>query len=137
MGSGLLVEWARISQTPKPSLVKSLADAQMVLDIVCKATGKTREDIHSRTRCRMEISLARQICMYVLREQMGFTIDEIALAVKRDHSTVSHGIHAVKQRMRLNPALAEWIIKLMHEIESQKDEARRIERTKHVSSSEV
>jgi chromosomal replication initiator protein len=65
-------------------------DVETILRAVCAEFGVTKDDLLSKKR-EATISQARQIAMYLLREDAGLTVARIGRELERDHSTVLHG----------------------------------------------
>jgi chromosomal replication initiator protein len=55
---------------------------------------------------RRQLTLARQVAMYLATELTNHSIAEIGRRFKRDHTTVLHAIKAVGARAEINPELA-------------------------------
>lgn len=66
---------------------------------VFEATGITAEEIRSQSRER-HIVRARQLVMYAAHKTTAMSLHQIGKAVRRDHSTVMHGIRAEEARRR-------------------------------------
>jgi len=68
---------------------------------VAKAFGVKVKDIKGPRRTK-DIALARQVAMYILREEFNYKLEEVANYVNRkDHTTVIHAIDKVKSKMML------------------------------------
>jgi len=68
---------------------------QHVLKIVSKEFSISVVDLKGSRRTS-EIALARQICMYILRQELNYKLEEIAQILNRkDHTTVIHGIDKI------------------------------------------
>ena len=62
-------------------------------------------DITGRKRSS-EFVVPRQVCMYVLREYTGLTLDKIGRVLGgKDHTTVMHGADKIKEDVRNNEEL--------------------------------
>ncbi len=66
------------------------SDVDTILRAVCTEFGVTKDDLLSKKR-EATISHARQITMYLLREDAGLSVARIGRELERDHSTVLHG----------------------------------------------
>ncbi len=58
----------------------------------------SRADLNSPRRVA-NVVRARQIAIYVSRDQTGASLAEIARAFERDHSTVLHSIRSIEKRL--------------------------------------
>ncbi|MBQ3223344.1 MAG: chromosomal replication initiator protein DnaA [Clostridia bacterium] len=69
--------------------------AELIMQVVCDATGVTMEDMVSSRRSR-EISEPRQMAMYLCRELTELSTTRIGAAFgKRDHTTVMHACEKI------------------------------------------
>ena len=95
-------------QTPLPVTV------DRIIDEVARTYGVTAEDIRGQRRSN-QISTARQVAMYVVREITGMTQLEIGQEFGgRDHSTVVYAVQQVEKNMKKDSktkAMVEDIIK--------------------------
>lgn len=66
------------------------AQVDAVLTAVCDYYGLPRQTLLSKSR-EMTVAQARQVAMYLLREDAGLTATQVGLELGRDHSTVLHG----------------------------------------------
>jgi hypothetical protein len=64
-----------------------------------------RELFYSKCRNR-PVAHPRQLAMFLTREMIGMTLEQIARRHNRDHTTVIHGIKAAQKRLANDPALA-------------------------------
>jgi chromosomal replication initiator protein len=78
-------------------------DADAVIAAVSRRTGVTPADIRGRSRSR-DVTYARHLAMYLLREDARSTIAEIGRYLgHRDHSTVLAGIARITGELRTRP----------------------------------
>ena len=70
-------------------------DVDTILKAVCAEFGVSKDDLLSKKR-EATISQARQITMYLLREDAGLTVARIGRELERDHSTVLHGCKRIE-----------------------------------------
>jgi chromosomal replication initiator protein len=70
-------------------------DVETILRAVCAEFGVTKDDLLSKKR-EATISQARQIAMFLLREDAGLTVARIGRELERDHSTVLHGCKRIE-----------------------------------------
>src|SRR5918912_1057278 len=66
------------------------ARVEAVLQAICDYYGVSRPLLLSTSR-EMTVAQARQVAMYLLREDAGLTASQIGQELGRDHSTVLHG----------------------------------------------
>ncbi len=73
---------------------------EKIIREVCKVHGVTARDVKSQKRKR-DVSEARQMAMYVVKEVCGITMEEIGNEFGgRDHSTVVYTINKVSRRLK-------------------------------------
>lgn len=87
-----------------------------VLRIVSKEFGVKVKDIKGPRRLK-DVALARQICMYILREEFNYKLEQIARFLnKKDHTTIIHGIDKIKNKMMIQDAFNFQIGRLIRDI---------------------
>ncbi|MBP9759160.1 chromosomal replication initiator protein DnaA [Candidatus Dojkabacteria bacterium] len=80
-----------------------------LVKLVCKELRVTSKDLLGRSR-KSDIAFARQVAMFLLREDFGFKLEEIAdLLNRKDHTTVMHGVDKIKSKMALDKGFEEQI----------------------------
>jgi chromosomal replication initiator protein len=87
----------------------------MVQTHVCRAFGVERTDLLSARRSR-HIAIPRQIAYWVAREATTKTVNQIARAFNRDHSTIMYGWDRAMDIMQRNPEIAEKATRLRQEL---------------------
>jgi len=61
-----------------------------------------------------ELALARQISMYLLRQELGYKLEKIAeLLNRKDHTTVIHAIDRIESKIKVDEAFKEQIEQLI------------------------
>ena len=77
---------------------QSLPPAQ-VIDAVCRHYEISRDDLIRRRRSR-DLVIARQMAMYLLREEAGLSLSQIGHELGgRDHTTVLHGCERIASQI--------------------------------------
>ncbi len=72
-----------------------------VLREVGKSFGVTVKDLKGPRRTK-ELALARQVAMFILREEFNYKLEEVARFLNReDHTTVLHAIDKIKSKMMI------------------------------------
>ena len=69
-----------------------------IQEAVCSACDVSQQDLLS-TKRSSHISHARQLAMYLARQETSLSLAQIAQEFNRDHSTVLHAIRAVSRRL--------------------------------------
>jgi chromosomal replication initiator protein len=80
-----------------------------VLKRVGKEFDVTMKDLKSRKR-HANIAFARQVCMFILREEFKYKLEKTASFLKRkDHTTVIHAVDKVKSKMEVNEGFKDQL----------------------------
>ena len=88
----------------------------MWVQIVAKHFGLGESDLLGRSRTK-EIANARQLAMYLLREENGLSLIHIgSILGGRDHSTVRHGVEKVSQDIERDEAVRRQLVVLREKI---------------------
>lgn len=99
-----------------------------VLSVVCAHYRVTPTDVLSQRR-QSEIMEPRHVAMFLARRCTLQSFPQIGRALHRDHTTVQHGVHRVRQRIAAEPEFAALVDRLATTITttaaSQPGEARR------------
>lgn len=76
--------------------------APQVIKQVAQEFNISAKDIKGPRRTA-DLAFARQVCMYLLREDFGYKLEEVAALLNRkDHTTVIHAVDKVKSRLMLD-----------------------------------
>ncbi len=79
---------------------------------VAEYYGLTVDDLTGRRRTA-DIARARQVAMYLLREENGLSLPSVGEFLGgRDHSTVSHGVEKIAGEIQSDEGLRQAIVKL-------------------------
>lgn len=84
---------------------------EAVQEAVCSVLGLSREDLLSPRRAP-RVARARQLAMYVAREQTRHSLSEIARRFDRDHTTVLHAVRTVAQRLEPGSETSATLLKV-------------------------
>lgn len=91
-----------------------------IIDKVAKAFGVSSEDIRSEKK-KAEISNARQVAMYIIREVTNLTHEEIGAQFGgKKHSTVIYSIETTEIKMEDNPQLKSTVYDIMKSIKDER-----------------
>lgn len=80
--------------TAAEAITKADAQVKRVVSVVSEVFQVPSREIMGRLRLQ-EIAIARQVCMYLLRETTTWSLTEVGAAFLRDHGTVLHATRAV------------------------------------------
>ncbi|HXF00708.1 MAG TPA: chromosomal replication initiator protein DnaA [Solirubrobacterales bacterium] len=83
---------------PAISPVEDSPSVQTIQQAVCSVCGVSHQDLVS-TKRNARVSQARQLAMYLSREQTSLSLSAIAHEFNRDHTTVLHATRAVSARL--------------------------------------
>lgn len=87
-----------------------------ILKIVAKNFAVSVKDIKGPRRTK-DLALARQVCMYILREEFNYKLEEIAKFLGReDHTTVLHGVEKIKNKIMIQEGFSAQISRIIQEI---------------------
>ncbi len=89
-----------------------------VLTFVAKYYNVTVEDLTGSRRNR-EISVPRQVAMYICRELVDVSLQVIGEAFKRDHSTVMHACAKIGDQMKSSPTMTALVDDLCHQLQDK------------------
>jgi chromosomal replication initiator protein len=88
-------------------------------DIICGVSRTTKiseKKLIGRGR-KMEVALARQMAMYLCRELVGASLENVGLHFGgRDHTTVIHACRTIKTRMEKDQEFKEGIKSLRAQV---------------------
>ena len=86
------------SAVPPPVSAAAAPSVQAIQQAVCSVCGVSHEDLVS-TKRYARVSHARQLAMYLSRQETSLSLSAIAHEFNRDHTTVLHAIRAVSGRL--------------------------------------
>lgn len=75
-----------------------LVNVSLIQDLVCEAFNVKKEDLISSSR-KKEIMTARKVAFYICREYTKETLQSIARAFNRTHSTVLHALKEIQKNV--------------------------------------
>lgn len=91
------------------------SDIETLKDTIALATGITWDTIISRSR-EGELPLARSLFSYVGTIRFGMHPNTLAEAIKRDRTTVYHGVEAVSDKLHVKSPLETNLLKQINTI---------------------
>ena len=89
--------------------------AKQLIDKVAKYYDLNSKDLLGKSRVK-NIKTARQIGMYLMKEELGLSTVEIGRELSKDHTTIMHGIKVVKDNLKTDFNLREQITDLRQKI---------------------
>lgn len=111
-----LIDDSYIAQSNAPSRRKTISVKQLI-DKVAKYYGLSSKDLLGTSRVK-NIKTARQIGMYLMKEELGLSTVEIGRELSKDHTTIMHGIKVIKNNLKTDFSLREQITDLRQKIYS-------------------
>ena len=93
-------------------------NVQQIIQSVSRIMSIKEKDILSKSR-RMDIALARQVCMYVAKEIIHTSLANIGQQIgKRDHSTVIHAYNSIAKKIEKDVQLKKIILQIKDDIQN-------------------
>ncbi len=88
---------------------------KLVIDKVAKYYSLSSSDLLGKSRTK-DIKNARQIAMYIMKEELGLSTVKIGAEFSKDHTTIMHGIKVVKTNLKTDFNLREQLTELRGKI---------------------
>lgn len=104
----ITVELARMVMQQAVRITKKKINFDMIVEATASAYNIDTDIIFSKNRVR-DVSDARQVIMYLANKHTDLSSTSIGNKLARSHATVLHGISVVKERMAVEPSLADSI----------------------------
>jgi chromosomal replication initiator protein len=80
-----------------------------ILKTISKEFNISVKDLKGPRRTA-DVAFARQVCMYFLREEFGYKLEQVARILERqDHTTVMHAVDKVKSKLMLDEGFKNQI----------------------------
>lgn len=89
-----------------------------IIEYLAKIFGVSVNDITSNNR-QANIALARQVCMYVIKEVTDLRLGDIGKFFNKNHSTVLHSINQAKEKMDQNPSIKLAAVNAINEFQTK------------------
>lgn len=100
------------AQEALEGILDRMADVspQQIISTVAQHYQLSEEDLMGPSRRRV-VSLPRQLCMYLIREEIGTSLPQIGeLLGGRDHTTILHGCEKIGSQIELDEQLrSDWL----------------------------
>ncbi|MGF1478406.1 MAG: chromosomal replication initiator protein DnaA [Cyanophyceae cyanobacterium] len=114
--SGLPMTVENIAPVLNPPTEKIETSPDVIMTVVTEVLKVSPEDLKSNSR-RREISFARQIGMYLMRQHTDLSLPRIGEQFGgKDHTTVIYSCEKVEQRQKKDPALGQMLRQLSDRI---------------------
>lgn len=115
-----IVSITKMGETPNPSVIAKMLQIDLeskrkrlkperVIDAVCEVFGVTQKEIKSKNRTAY-LALARQVIMFLLREELQLPLERVAKEVNRkDHTTVIHACEKIGELVKAEGNIKEKV----------------------------
>ncbi len=114
--SGLSMTVENIAPVLNPANRKIEASPEIIFNVITEAFGVAIEDLKGNSR-RREISTARQVGMYLMRQYTGLSLPKIGDEFGgKDHTTVMYGCEKVAELQRTDPEMGSLLRQLSDRI---------------------
>ena len=91
-------------------------EPERVIQVVCQQFSVSSDALLGRRRTK-NIALARQVAMYLLREELGMPVTEIGRFMGgKDHSTAIHAVGKISYQMKIDHDLHSRIMTIKEEL---------------------
>lgn len=99
-----------------PESKRERADVPTIIKLTARQFGVSVKDIKGKRRTK-DIALARQVVMYILREELDYNLEDVAKFVNRtDHTTVIHAVDKIKTLILKDDGFKEQVVKIIREV---------------------
>jgi chromosomal replication initiator protein len=100
---------------------RSKVKVPLIIKRVAKEFDMSVKDIKSDRRTS-EIAFARQVAMFILREDFGFKLEQVATYLERkDHTTVLHAVDKIKSKLMIDEGFKAQMDMLRDNIMNEND----------------
>lgn len=86
-----------------------------VLDAVAAEFEVPAAEIRGRRKTQ-RVAWARQAAMWMMRERLGVSFPRIGQLLRRDHSTVQHGVRAMAARIAADADVAQAMLRVQQRL---------------------
>lgn len=108
--------------TSGPSLQSKQVSYSKLMQVVHHYFNIRKADLTGKVRTRNFV-VPRQICMYLMKEELGMAYERIGLELGgRDHTTVMHGVDAIRVELSTNEQLRKDIMLIKQTLLGQRTE---------------
>lgn len=91
----------------------------MVISEIAKEFNLKVSDLRGKSR-KKQISIPRQIAMYIIREDLGYKLEDTASHLKRmDHTTVIHAVEKIEKMVQNDSGLREKIERIRGKVKRE------------------
>jgi chromosomal replication initiator protein len=110
--SGLEMSVPNIAPFLNPAVERVLTSPEVILNLIAEVYKISIEELKSNSR-RREISLARQVGMYLMRQHTDLSLPRIGEEFGgKDHTTVMYSCEKIAQSQQQDPSLRQMLTQL-------------------------
>jgi chromosomal replication initiator protein len=114
--SGLTMTVENVAPILRPSVLKVTASPGLIISMVAEVMQVSVEDLRGSSR-RREISLARQVGMYLMRQDTDLSLPRIGEEFGgKDHTTVMYSCDKIEQLQQKDPEIKQLLCSLRDRI---------------------
>lgn len=96
--------------------VRPIGDVlKIIVEEVSRTTGVSVEDIYSKKQTS-DVSIARKMCFYIIREVTDMSFKAIGEKFGKDHSTVMYNVEKFEEKMKNDSALEYQISDIINNV---------------------
>ena len=100
---------------PQEEAKRRAISPKQVIDKVAKYYDLSGKDLYGTSRVK-NIKSARQVAMYLLKDQLGLSTVRIGQEFDKDHTTIMHGIKVIETALKTDFNLRQQISDLREKI---------------------
>ena len=98
--------------------VRPIGDVlKIIVEEVSRTTGISVEDIYSKKQTS-DVSIARKMCFYIIREVTDMSFKAIGEKFGKDHTTVLYGVQSIESFLEDKPYEKELIEDIIKNLKS-------------------
>lgn len=86
-----------------------------IVDEVCRTTGVSSDDIYGKKHTA-NVSNARKMCFYIIREVTDMSYKSIGKEFNRDHSTVMYNVEKLEEKLKVDSVLNSQVSDIINNI---------------------
>ena len=86
-----------------------------IVDEVSRTTGISVEDIYSKKQTS-DVSIARKMCFYIIREVTDMSFKAIGEKFGKDHSTVMYNVEKFEEKMKKDSSLSYQVSDIINNV---------------------
>lgn len=98
----------------------SKGNGRLIVDMVAHHFNLSPEELIGKDKTK-KITLARQIAMYLMRQESNYSFAEIGKELgRRNHATILYGCQKITKEMTTNPQLQQKVLEIQEKLHSSR-----------------